>query len=212
MSEFGYITDVEQSYFNNKGIFTPTDIYNLNKQDKWTMLGQLELINTTNASAINSIIWSADDLAGYDVHFLTYNDVEMFDASTNDYLAMYLSFDGGSSYPYSSYHRASHLWEGTSHFESKSTNEGKFRLATHGGDNNNETKNGYVYIYNFLDSTKFTFLTSHSSCAPNANTNGGEFSGLVNEELLARTHLKFQNAQGTAFDGNISMYGIRLSS
>ena len=55
MSEFGYLTEVEQSAFNNKGIFTPTDIYNLDRDDKWTQLGQLELIQTTNASGSTTV-------------------------------------------------------------------------------------------------------------------------------------------------------------
>jgi len=212
MSEFGYIPEApEQSFGNNKGIFTPKDIYDLTRADKYTNYGQLELINTTNASGLSSIIWSADDLAGYNVHFMTYNDVEMFDAGIQDYLALRLSFDGGSTYPTSSYQRATQLFEGTNFYESRGSNEGKFRLATHGGDGNNETKNGYVYMYNFLDSTKFTTCLTASSSVANSFSGGGSFSSSVNQESSPPTHIKFIVMSGGAFDGNISMYGIRYA-
>ena len=40
-NEFGYIPESpEQSFGNNKGIFTPTDIYDLTRADKYTQYGQ----------------------------------------------------------------------------------------------------------------------------------------------------------------------------
>ena len=41
----------EQSFGNNKGIFTPTDIYDLTRADKFTNYGQLELIETQTISS-----------------------------------------------------------------------------------------------------------------------------------------------------------------
>jgi len=80
MSEYGYIPEApEQSAFNNKGIFSPKDIYNLDRADKWTpQLGQLELIETFTPSGVSSF-----DITnfgtGYDVHFLTFNDMSIGD-------------------------------------------------------------------------------------------------------------------------------------
>ena len=55
MSKFGYITDVEQSFRNNKGIFTPQEIIELDQENKWTNFGQLELIQTQSASDVNNL-------------------------------------------------------------------------------------------------------------------------------------------------------------
>ena len=57
MSEYGYIPEApEQSFGNNKGIFTPKDIYDLTRADKYTNYGQLELIETqTVSSAVSSV-------------------------------------------------------------------------------------------------------------------------------------------------------------
>ena len=52
MSEYGYIPEApEQSASNNKGIFTPKDIYDLTRADKYTNYGQLELIETQTVSS-----------------------------------------------------------------------------------------------------------------------------------------------------------------
>ena len=55
-NEFGYIPESpEQSFGNNKGIFTPTDIYDLTRADKYTNYGQLELIETQTVSGVSAI-------------------------------------------------------------------------------------------------------------------------------------------------------------
>ena len=52
-SEFGYIPESpEQSFGNNKGIFTPTDIYDLTRAGKFSTFGQLELIETQTVSGV----------------------------------------------------------------------------------------------------------------------------------------------------------------
>ena len=51
-SEFGYIPESpEQSFGNNKGIFTPKDIYDLTRADKYTNYGQLDLLLTQTVSS-----------------------------------------------------------------------------------------------------------------------------------------------------------------
>ena len=45
--EYGYIgKEVTQAFRDNKGIFTPQDIIELDQENKWTNFGQLELIET----------------------------------------------------------------------------------------------------------------------------------------------------------------------
>ena len=68
-NEFGYIPESpEQSFGNNKGIFTPTDIYDLTRADKYTNYGQLELIETK----------SADDSCTIDFDTLGNTDLNTF--------------------------------------------------------------------------------------------------------------------------------------
>ena len=72
-SEFGYIPESPaQSFHNNKGIFTPTDIYNLDRIDKWTKHGQLELIETQNPTSATHVEFTT--LGDYDIHLITLNN------------------------------------------------------------------------------------------------------------------------------------------
>ena len=76
MSEYGYIPEApEQSFGNNKGIFTPKDIYDLTREDKWTNYGQLELIETQTISGTPSTL-SFDSIkeTEYNVHLVTINN------------------------------------------------------------------------------------------------------------------------------------------
>ena len=74
--EYGYITgkEIVQSFRNNKGIFTPQDIIELDQENKWTNFGQLELIQTqTISSSTNDAIFSDIKQDIYNVHFLTWS-------------------------------------------------------------------------------------------------------------------------------------------
>lgn len=70
MSEFGYIPESpEQSFQNNKGIFTPNDIYDLSIADKFTNYGQLELIETTTFSSVSTVSFTDLPIEKYEVFF-----------------------------------------------------------------------------------------------------------------------------------------------
>ena len=73
-NEFGYIpTSPDQSSFNNSGIFNLQDIYELDKDDKWTQFGQLDLIQTQSFSSVSTVGFADLQITKYDVFFLTYN-------------------------------------------------------------------------------------------------------------------------------------------
>ena len=80
-NEFGYIPEAPiQEPFQNKGIFTPSDIYSLDQIDKWTQLGQLELIATQTGTNVASVDFTAIKETEYNVHFMTFNNMQ----SVND--------------------------------------------------------------------------------------------------------------------------------
>ena len=81
--EYGYIgKEVEQAFRSNKGIFTPQDIIELEQENKWTSLGQLELIQTQVASgSANVLNFTNLPIDTYNTFFLTMTGV--FYSSTN---------------------------------------------------------------------------------------------------------------------------------
>jgi len=155
MSEFGYIPEApEQSFGNNKGIFTPKDIYDLTRADKYTNYGQLELIETQTISSTTASM-DFTNLGNYNVHFITYND---FQGSSNASLTLLFSNDGGSSFITSGYQIAFQIGTYAGSFsESKATSFSDIRLTSATAN-----ENGYCYMYNLLDSSKYSFTTSHT--------------------------------------------------
>ncbi len=87
MSEYGYIPEApEQSFGNNKGIFTPKDIYDLTRADKYTNYGQLELIETQTASNVNLLDFTSIQESTYNVHFITVTNFQATGSSTGGQL------------------------------------------------------------------------------------------------------------------------------
>jgi len=211
MSEFGYIPDssVEQKPFNNKGIFSPTDIYNLDRTDKWTpQLGQLELIESVTADD-SVAYYDFDNLGDYNVHFFTANNIQ--GASTTAQNLDIRVKVGGSVDAGASYHFAQQLGNSAGTFsESKATGFNQFIWLSNVDNETNATANGYAYIYNAIDSTKYTFgsfqmvvkqdiHTPRMAFGSNAYLNSSACSGL--RVFLATT--------GNIAEGNISLYGIK---
>jgi hypothetical protein len=74
MSEYGYIPEApEQAFKNNKGIFTPKNIYDLQRVGKWTLdNSDLVLLSTMDFENVSSL--NVGLPTGYDTHFLLFNE------------------------------------------------------------------------------------------------------------------------------------------
>ena len=102
MSEYGYIPEAPtQSWGDNKGIFTPNDIYNLDLDSKFSTVGTLELIETKTGSGVSAIDFTSIKESTYNVHFLTITDFQV--ATDGQPMGLRFSTDGGSSYVASGY-------------------------------------------------------------------------------------------------------------
>ena len=206
-SEFGYIPESPaQSFGNNKGIFTPTDIYDLTRADKFTQYGQLELLQTQTISSATANFTSLD-VSTYNVHIFTMSDLVV---TTQTEFGIRVSDDGGSSYETSNYEFANQRGYASGTFaERKSQSQGSIRLGGDVTTDTNSVFNGYFYMYNAGDSTKYTFFTSHNTFAQ-GSTYTMEFGSGVYQ--IASTINAIQIGEGIlgAFSsGTISAYGIK---
>jgi hypothetical protein len=209
MSEYGYIPEApEQSFGNNKGIFTPKDIYDLTRADKYTNYGQLELIETQTVSSVSSTNFT--NLGNYNVHFLTYNDIDL---STDANLRARLSNDGGSSYIASGYHHGIQRGNVIGTFDELRRTGNTYFLAVftdNGGAGTNETKEGYSYFYNLTDNSKYSFGTFMSMSTNSA----GQHIMMYGSSLkpTAETHNALQVLPNTGtMTGTLSLYGVKFS-
>ena len=203
MSEFGYIPEApEQSAFNNKGIFKPKDIYNLDQADKWTpQLGQLELIETKTADSSGI---DFNSIGSYEVHFLTYNNL---DTGTNsDYTQIRLSNDGGTSFEGGTAYKRGVQYGGTDGGFGPTQSTGTDRFRSLAFSNAGTPMNGYVYFYNLGDSAKFSFVTHQSSIGTTYMYFGSQVYAVAEEINAIRV---LNNSGGSFTSGSISLYGIK---
>jgi hypothetical protein len=209
--KYGYKgAEPTQSFGNNTGVFDPNDINNLIADNKWTTFGQLELIQTqtvddpTYASLITSIDFT--NLGDYNVHFLVYND---FQTQGYGYPSVRFSNNGGSSFISASYQYA--YWNTSENTvrEGYSTSDDGIKL----GHNQYQNLNGYVYLYNLLDSSKYSFTTSQSSNVGGNNISKDvAFGSGVYRSAEVHNAIRFSMNNVNYIKAlKISLYGIRYS-
>ena len=201
-NEFGYIPEApEQSFGNNKGIFTPTDIYDLTRADKYTNYGQLELIQTQTISSGSTLNFTSISEDVYNVHFVTANNIES--ASANTAVKIRLSNDGGSSYEAGTSYQTALQYgtTGGSFGEAKSTGTSALDFT---GDTANHNKGAYCYLYNLGDSSKYSFQTFQNMEEAGMNFGSGVYT--TAETINA---IQFLTTNTNAWTGTISLYGIK---
>jgi len=82
-----------------------------------------------------------------------------------------------------------------------------------GGTTNNtatDNSNGYFYMYNAGDSTKYTFITAHNT-RQRATTFISEFGSGVLPQASIVDGFRFGQSSSNTIQGQISLYGIRYS-
>jgi len=212
MSEFGYIPEApEQSFGNNKGIFTPKDIYDLTRADKYTNYGQLELIETkTFSGTVSAVDFTDIKETEYDIHYMTLSNMKT--AGDNQEPCNIQLYESGVLETASVYQfgvQNNSTISGLENYERKSTGASAINFNFGAGNDTGEQEDGYFYFYNLGDSSKYSFVT-------------GQFVGLSND---AKIYTSFGSAvlpQTSQVDGirikkntgdyagfKISLYGIK---
>ena len=206
-NEFGYIPESpEQSFGNNKGIFTPTDIYDLTRADKYTNYGQLELIETKTGSGVSAIDFT--NLGDYNVHFVTMPTMETNSTGHPQASKMQLRFsnDGGSSYESGgSDYQWANQYVNISGGNGESKDSADSSIEWTPRCNNGEPTSAYMYLYNLKDSAKFSFTTSHTTI----NLDQGEFFFGSGVYTTAETINAIRFYNDYSMTGSFSLYGIK---
>ena len=171
-------------------------------------LGKLELIETQIISSATANFTSLSENT-YNVHLFTLSDLVV---TTQTEFGLRVSDDGGSTYETTNYEFANQRGYASGTFaERKSTSQGSIRLGGDVTTDTNSVFNGYFYMYNAGDSSKYTFFTSHNTFTQ-GSTYAMEFGSGVYK--VASTINAIQIGEGilSAFSsGTISVYGIAES-
>ena len=208
MSEFGYIPEApEQSFGNNKGIFTPKDIYDLTRADKYTNYGQLELIETKIASSDSALDFL--DLGNYKTHLATVN---AFTPSTDSrHVIVRFSTDGGSSFISSGYREGQQaITDNGSRSNHRSDSQSFLCYLTSSvGNETNEGGNAAIRFYNLKDSALQSFSTQMNSDARYDGKNQTGYGASVYPYEVEVNAIRFTGNSATNWTGSISLYGYK---
>jgi hypothetical protein len=153
-----YIGTQVNDVVKNTGLYTPSEILQLEKDGHWG--GSLELIEEQNVSGVTTLNFTNIKENIYDVHFLHLINYES-NTITNRFTHMRLSNDSGSSYETSNYQYAQQYGGTNGAFgELKSTSATSWEKVL-GNIANTGNANGYCYLYNLGNSSKYSFMTNH---------------------------------------------------
>jgi hypothetical protein len=191
----------------NTGLYTPSKILQLTKDGHWG--GSLELIQEQIITSTTAAV-QFTNLANtpHDVYFLTFDNVT---TDTDDvYLTLQLSNDNGSSYETSNYDYAHQVGTASSSFsEARSTTAGQFFLSGNIGNASYEKANGYAYLYNLLDSSKFSFISHQSSDYLSSAVLRMMYGGGTYHTAETINAFKLLMNSGNITTGNFKLYGVK---
>jgi len=210
MSEYGYIPEApEQSFGNNKGIFTPKDIYDLTRADKYTNYGQLELIETQTGTNVASVDFTAIKETEYNVHFMTLNNMQ---SVTDNKEVMQIQFyESGVLESAGVYHRAVQTQTTVGHGEGRSTTADNISFMGGSGNQANEKQCAYAYFYNLGDSTKYSFCTLNANTWTSDPYFSNRFGSGALRQASTVNGIRVRTNGGNIATFSISLYGIKYS-
>ena len=197
---YGYLGTTPHQQLNNSGVFSVEEALALKNLGE--LGGSMELIQSQTAS---DAVVNFTNLGDYDVHFVTFNNVML---STDDELLGHrLSNASGSvtsGYQFAIQYNADSGGNGAS------VNTSYGYLSTLGASGNavREVKNGYVYYYNLLNSSKYSFCTLQSYSK--ASVTESLFGGGVLPTAETHNAISFLTTGGSAItSGTFKLYGVK---
>jgi len=188
----------------NSGVYTPSEILQLEKDGHWS--GSLELIEAKTISSSSSAIFTDIKENVYDVHYLT---VENCTVSTDSIPLLMRFFESGVEESASVYQRAEYIIDsGGGSAEFKSTASSALYNIWSIGNNTNESGVSYTYLYNLGNSSKYSFITNqevHISPVPYQRMTFG--GGCLPQASLV-DQIKLFVTSGT-FSATAKLYGVK---
>tara|TARA_A100001201_G_scaffold140966_2_gene135261 strand:- start:477 stop:1055 length:579 start_codon:yes stop_codon:yes gene_type:complete len=176
-------------------------------------LGKLELIETQTVSGTpNNVDFINLASNPYNVYFLTATNVQL--NSDGFQILLRLSNDNGSSFIGGSSYQFANMRVGTNGAanEYKSSGTSFIGFETYTGSTSAYSANFYIYFYNLLDSSKYSFTTNQTVNSASASGDRAAFgSGVL---ATAETHNAFRLFGASSklqTSGTYSLYGIAES-
>jgi hypothetical protein len=209
---YGYLgQNTPNQTVSNSGVFSISDVASLEKQGKFG--GSLELIAENSFSSVSALDLTEIKETKYDVHLLQLFDLQS--AQDNGYWGIQF-YESGVLETSGVYQYAKqYVYTGAGTAGEFLTTAGPNIQIGHAvGSNTNEKGNLYCYIYNAGNSSKYTFVTCHSTGLNGALQYATEFGGgvLPQASLVDGFRILETERAGSPYDnisGNYKLYGVK---
>ena len=200
---YGYLgQNTPNQTVNNSGVFSITDSADLESQG--ALGGSLELIEEQTVSGVSQVDFT--DLKNYDVHYVSVSNFAV--VTTDNTLGLRFSNDNGSTFETSNYQQAIQQGESNGQvFESKTTTGTGLTATAVTGDESYKSGNSYLYLYNLLNSSKYSFDTVQSISMRESANFEYRFGGGVYTVAETINAIRFYSA--STFSANIKLYGVK---
>ena len=204
---YGYIgQNLPNQTKANSGVFSISDVADLEKQGKFG--GSLELIEEQTASSDSAIDFTTLKGEKFDVHLLEFIDISS--STDNEQIQVRFSNDSGSTYETTNYQYAFQQGNASGSFnEVKSTSDNAIDVSNPIGNATNEKGNGYCYLYNLNNSSKYSFVTQQSALQNNANVFTFTFGGGVYAVAETINAIRVLLDNSSNISGTIKLYGVK---
>ena len=190
----------------NTGLYTPSEILQLEKDGNWS--GSLELIEEqTYSSGVSFVDFTSIQENKFDVHLLQYSNVSSTEPTVNVNLNIRF-YESGVLETASVYQNAfQYGGTGGAFGENKSTAQDT--LGTFAGNFQNSKANGYIYLYNLGNSNKYSFATGHSFFGHPTLGAFFIFGGGVLPQASTVDGIRVMISAGNYDAFNIKLYGVK---
>ena len=171
-------------------------------------LGSLELIEEQTASSDSAIDFTSIKENVYDVHLLQVNN---YQSDTDNAILTIKLYESGVLETASVYQVAIQggRADGTfSEYKSTASGNGVMNIGSGIDNASSSSANGYVYFYNFGNSSKYSFATAQFSYIYYTDVYEMNFGGGVLPQASTVNGFRIV-ANGGTFSGNFKLYGVK---
>tara|TARA_B000000557_G_C20811161_1_gene460186 strand:+ start:3162 stop:3758 length:597 start_codon:yes stop_codon:yes gene_type:complete len=194
-----YIGTQPNDVKKNTGLYTPSEILQLTKDGSWG--GSLELIEEQTFSSSSGVDFTSIQENKYDVHLLQYN------IDLSSYRQLYLRFYESGVLETASVYQYGQQFGSTSGSFSEQNSTGATQIFLN--FTNQHQNQGYIYLYNLGNSSKYSYTTHHSFVDDSGNSRFFfEFGGGVLPQTSTVDGIRFF-PQADTFDGSAKLYGVK---
>ena len=188
----------------NTGLYTPSEILQLEKDGHWG--GSLELIEEQTVSSVSTVDFTSIKQNVYDVLFLQYNNfIPTVDGSS---LRMRF-YESGVVETSSVYQFAQQRGTtgGTFSDADRTTGASYMLITPYSMNGGAGSYNVYCYFYNLGNASKYSFITYHSFVE--ATSTGFGFGGGVLPQASTVDGIQIYTFNRTLTSGTMKLYGVK---